>query len=103
MRRQEDGTGMADLRVDYELLASIHRTLGTLTRELGTVEDRVSAYSTAFGSGAITAAMGSFSGNWSQHHKRLIGTMEHLGHMIAATEREFHRTDSQLASDLAEK
>jgi hypothetical protein len=94
---------MADLRVDYQLLDTMHRTLGTLSRELETIEDQVSAYRQAFGSGAIAAAMDSFSGNWSQHRKTLLGTMQNLGHMAAATAREFHRTDSQLASELTKK
>jgi conjugal transfer/entry exclusion protein len=94
---------MADLRVDYQLLDSMHRTLNGLARELETIEDQVSAYDAAFGSGVITAAMGSFSGNWGKHRKTLLGTMQNLGHMTAATARDFHQADSQLASELTKK
>jgi hypothetical protein len=94
---------MADLRVDYQLLASIHATLTSLTWEFETIEDQASAYDSAFGSSDITAAMGSFSGNWSTHRKTLLGTMQNLDRMVAATAQHFHQTDSQLASDLTKK
>jgi hypothetical protein len=35
---------MADLRVDYQLLSSIHATLNGLTWEFETIEDQASAY-----------------------------------------------------------
>jgi hypothetical protein len=66
---------MADLRVDYQLLASIHATLAGLTWEFENIEDQVSAYDPAFGSSDITAAMGSFAGNWSAHRTTMLGTM----------------------------
>jgi hypothetical protein len=94
---------MADLRVDYQLLASIHSTLNGLTWEFENIEDQASAYDSAFGSGDITAAMGSFAGNWSAHRKTLLGTMQNLDRMVAATAQHFHQTDSQLASDLTKK
>jgi hypothetical protein len=99
----QDGARMADLRVDYQLLASIHRTLNGLTWEFEHIEDQASAYDSAFGSGDITAAMGSFSGNWSTHRKTLLGTMQNLDQMVTATADRFHQADNQLASDLTKK
>jgi hypothetical protein len=94
---------MADLRVDYPLLASIHATLSNLTWEFENIEDQASAYDPAFGSSDITAAIGSFAGNWSTHRKTMLGTMGNLDRMVAATAQRFHQTDSQLASDLTKK
>jgi conjugal transfer/entry exclusion protein len=94
---------VADLRVDYQLLASIHGTLNGLILELENIEDQASAYDSAYGSGAITAAMGSFSGNWSNHRQTLLGRMRALDQMVTVTARQFHQADSQLASDLAAK
>jgi conjugal transfer/entry exclusion protein len=94
---------MADLRVDYQLLASIHATLSNLTWEFENIEDQASAYDPAFGSSDITAAIGSFAGNWSTHRKTMLGTMGNLDRMVAATAQRFHQTDSQLASDLTRK
>jgi hypothetical protein len=94
---------VADLRVDYQLLASIHGTLNGLTWEFENIEDQASAYDAAFGSGAITSAMGSFSGNWTQHRTKLLGTMRDLDRLVTATAQHFHQTDSQLASDLTRK
>jgi hypothetical protein len=99
----QDGAGMADLKVDYQLLASIHSTLNGLTWEFQNIEDQASAYDSAFGSSAITAAMGGFSGNWSRHRKTLLSTMQNLDHMVTATAQRFHQADNQLASDLTKK
>jgi hypothetical protein len=101
--RQEGGTLMADLRVDYQLLASIHSTLNGLTWEFENIEDQASAYDSAYGSSGITAAMGSFAGNWSYHRKTLLGTMQNLDQMVTATAQQFRQTDSQLASELTKK
>lgn len=94
---------MADLRVDYQLLTSIHRSLGALSRELADIDDQVSGYGAAFGSDAITSAMAGFSGNWSHHRSALLSAAESLGQMTAATEERFRHADSQLASDLVTK
>lgn len=94
---------MADLRVDYQLLASITATLSSLASEFAHIDDQVSSYVTAYGSGAIAGAMGSFSGNWSNHRKTLLASMENLGQMTAATEQHFRQADSSLASDLTRK
>ncbi len=94
---------MADLRVDYQLLASIHSTLNGLTWEFENIEDQASAYDPAYGSGDVAAAMGSFAGNWSTHRKTLLGAMQNLDHMVAVTAQQFRQTDSQLASDLTKQ
>lgn len=57
---------MADLKVDYQLLTDIHRTLYGLTGDFGNLDDQVSGDDKAFGSGGITAAMGGFAGNWAR-------------------------------------
>ena len=94
---------MADLKVDYQLLASIHGTLNGLVSEFEGIEDRVGACGPAFGSAGITAAMGAFAGNWSGHRTTLLGGMQNLDHMVTATAQRFHQTDGQLASDLTRK
>lgn len=94
---------MADLRVDYQLLASITGTLSSLVSEFTHIDDQVSSYDPAYGSGAIAAAMGGFSGNWSGHRKTLLAAMENLGKMTAAAEQHFRQTDGTLASDLTRK
>lgn len=94
---------MADLKVDYQLLASINGVLSHLISEFEGIEDRTSAYGPAFGSADITAAMGAFAGNWSDHRTTLLGDMQNLDHMVTATTQRFHQADSQLASDLTRK
>jgi hypothetical protein len=70
---------VADLRVDYQLLASVTSTLSNLAAEFAHIGDQVSGYDPAYGSGAITVAMGNFSGNWSNHRKTLLAEMGNLG------------------------
>jgi hypothetical protein len=94
---------MADLRVDFQLLASIHAALTSLTSEFQNIQDQAAAYNAAYGSSDITAAMGSFSGNWSQHRARLLTTMQDLDHMVTATATQFRQADDQLASELTSK
>ena len=89
---------MADLKVDYQLLSSIHGTLNGLMREFESIEER--ADSQVYGSGQITSAMGNFSGNWSNHRKALLDSMRNLDHMVTTTDQRFHQTDSKLAGDL---
>lgn len=94
---------MADLRVDYQLLASIHGTLNGLSREFQNIEEQTSSYNSAFGADAITSAVGAFAGNWSDHRKKLLASMQNLDRMVTATAQDFHHADSQLAADLAKK
>lgn len=94
---------MADLRVDYQLLGSIHATMSGLISEFETIEDQATGFDSAYGSSAIAGAMGSFSGNWSDHRKKLIGTMQSLDRLVTSTATDFQRTDSQLASELTSK
>jgi hypothetical protein len=93
---------MADLKVDYQLLASIHTTMSGLTSEFETIGDEAAAYTSAYGYDGIVSAMSSFSGNWSDHRKQLLGTMQNLDRMVIATSQDFQHTDSKLASDLAD-
>jgi hypothetical protein len=94
---------VADLRVDYQLLASVTSTLSNLAAEFAHIGDQVSGYDPAYGSGAITVAMGNFSGNWSNHRKTLLAEMGNLGQLAAAAEQRFRQADGKLASDLAGK
>ena len=85
------------------LLASVTSTLSGLSGEFAHIDDQVGSYDPDYGSGAVTAAMGNFSGNWSNHRKTLLAAMENLGKMTAAAEQYFRQADSKLASDLTSK
>jgi hypothetical protein len=92
---------VANLKVDYQLLSWMHGTLSSLAGQ--DTDDLASAYDTAYGSGAIAAAMGSFSGNWTDHRKALTGTMRSLGQMAGVAADRFHATDDQLAGELTSR
>ena len=100
---EKTGTAVTDLRVDYQLLTSVTRTLSSLAGEFEHIDDQVGGYDPAYGSGAVTAAMGSFSGNWSNHRKTLLSAMENLGLLAGAAEQRFRQADGKLAGDLAGK
>lgn len=94
---------MADLKVDYQLLASLHSTLSQLSAEFDNLRDQASSYNAAHGSEAVTAAMASFAGNWSDHRKRLLASMQDLDKLITTTATTFHQADNRLAADLTRK
>jgi hypothetical protein len=77
---------MTDLRVDYQLLTSIHSTTSGLTAEFDSIEDQAAACNAAY---------------WSDHRKKLLGTMQNLDHMVTATSADFHDADNRLASGIA--
>jgi hypothetical protein len=92
---------MADLKVDYSLLASIEGTLGGLKSEFDGLEDQSGGYDWAYGSGDITGAMGNFSGNWSIHRQKLLGKMEALSSMVSDTITKFKDTDTNLKNQMS--
>jgi len=94
---------MADLKVDYGILGQTESSLRSLVSEFATIKTQDDAYSEAWGSGDIAAAMGGFSGNWDYHRKKLQTSMESLGTMVAKCRAEFARADTKLAGDLTNK
>ena len=93
----------ADLKVEFDLLNSAKQTLTTLTSEFQDIKAQEHAYDGAMGSGDITGALGSFSGNWDYHRNKLVGSMQALGQLIDESEKQFHQTDDQLAKNLKSK
>ncbi len=85
---------MADLRVDYQLLASISRTLSGLAAEFAHADGHDGGHDQAYGSVAIAAAVDAFAGHWSDQRKTLLGTVESLGQLTAAAEQRFRLADS---------
>jgi hypothetical protein len=94
---------MSDLKVDYSLLETSHKTLTSLASEFGNLEASTSGYDAAMGSGAIAGAMGSFAGNWSYHRDQLVGDMDKLDKMITESVKQFMDTDKQAAQELLGK
>jgi uncharacterized protein YukE len=91
---------MADLVVDYGLLGQTESSLRSLISEFANIKTQEDAYSGAWGSGDIAAAMGGFSGNWDYHRQKLQHSMESLGKMVAQCRASFQKVDTGLASDL---
>jgi cation transport regulator ChaC len=96
-------TGMADLKVEFDLLESAEQTMTSLTSEFKNIKAQASDYDGAMGSGDIAGAMGSFSGNWDYHRDKLTGSMQALGQMITESKKQFHETDNKLAANLKTK
>jgi hypothetical protein len=82
---------VADLRVNYQLHDSVTRTVSALAGEFAHIDDQVGSYEPDYGSGAVAAAMGNFSGNWSSHRKTLLADMGNLGQLTGAAEQRFRR------------
>ena len=91
---------MADLKVDYQMLDATEKSLSTLVSEFQNIKAQEQGYEGAMGSGDIAGALGSFSGNWDYHRKKLIGSMQALGQMVSETKDKFRETDKKLASSI---
>ena len=94
---------MADLKVDYQLLGSIERSLASLHSEFQNIQVDTGAYDGAMGSADVASAMDGFAGNWNDHRKSLISSMQSLGKMVSETIQQFKNADNKLASTLPQK
>jgi hypothetical protein len=94
---------MADLKVDYQLLDSVERRLTSLQGEFQNIKAQTSGYDGSMGSGDVASAMDGFSGNWDDHRKTLLSSIESLGKMVSETITQFQQTDSKLKNSLTQK
>lgn len=94
---------MADLKVDYQLLDSIERSLTTLQSEFQNIKAQTGSYDGAMGSGDVAGAMDGFAGNWDDHRKDLLNSIQTLGKMVSETKQQFQAADSKLANSLTQK
>lgn len=94
---------MADLKVDYQLLDSIESSLSSLQSEFQNIQAQTGSYDGAMGSGAVASAMDGFAGNWNDHRKNLISSIQNLGKMVSETKQQFQKTDKKLSSTLTKK
>ncbi|MGH3252315.1 MAG: hypothetical protein ACRDOI_39730 [Trebonia sp.] len=94
---------MADLKVDYQLLDSIESSLTSLNSEFQNIKAQTGAYDGAMGSGDVASAMDGFAGNWDDHRKNLLSSIQSLGKMVSETKQQFRNTDDKLKSSLTQK
>lgn len=94
---------MSDLKVDYQLLDSIERSLTSLHSEFQNIKAQTGAYDGAMGSGDVASAMDGFAGNWDDHRKALLSSIQSLGKMVSETMQQFRNTDNKLKHSLTKK
>lgn len=94
---------MSDLKVDYQLLDSIERSLTSLHSEFQNIKTQTGAYDGAMGSGDVASAMDGFAGNWDDHRKNLLSSIQTLGTMVSETKRQFQKADNKLKNSLTQK
>jgi hypothetical protein len=94
---------MADLKVDYQLLDSIERSLTSLYLEFSNLQAQTGDYDGAMGSGDVASAMDGFAGNWNDHRKDLLSSIQSLGKMVSETRQQFQDTDNKLKGSLTQK
>jgi hypothetical protein len=96
---------MSNLKVDYQLLESIHSTIGGLVSEFDNMNSSsgYSSYDGSLGSGDIAGAMGDFTGNWNYHRKQIVGSMNNLDQLVTQSIKHFQETDKSLKNELTKK
>jgi hypothetical protein len=94
---------MADLKVDYQLLDSIERSLSALYSEFQNIKARTGAYDGDLGSGTVASAMDGFAGNWNDHRASLLNSIQTLGMIVSETRQQFQNTDNKLTSSISKK
>jgi hypothetical protein len=95
--------GMADLKVDYQLLEQTDNSLGSLVGEFQNIQAVQDGYDGALGSGDVAGAMNGFAGNWDYHRKQLVGSMQALQKLVQGAKAGFQKTDNDLTQDLTKK
>lgn len=94
---------MSDLKVDYQLLDSIESSLSSLLSGFQNIKAQTGGYDGAMGSSAIVSAMDGFAGNWDDHRKNLVSSIQALGTMVGETKEHFQGTDNKLSKSLTKK
>ena len=102
-RETRRGIPLADLKVDYQLLDSIESSLSSLLSEFQNIQASTGAYDGAMGSPDVASAMDGFAGNWNDHRKSLVSSMQSLGKMVSETRRQFQNADNKLKDTLTHK
>jgi hypothetical protein len=95
--------GMADLKIDYQLLEQANSSLSSLVGEFDNIQAVQDGYDGALGSGDIAGAINGFAGNWDYHRKQLVGSMQALQKMVQETRQQFRKTDNDLKQGLTTK
>jgi hypothetical protein len=102
-RETRRGNPLSDLKVDYQLLDSIERSLTSLHSEFSNIQAQTGDYDGAMGSGDVASAMDGFAGNWNDHRKDLLSSIQSLGQMVSETKQQFQQTDNKLKGSLTQK
>jgi hypothetical protein len=102
-RETRRGIPLADLKVDYQLLDSIESSLSSLLSEFQNIKAQTGGYDGDMGSGAVASAMDGFAGNWDDHRKNLISSIQSLGKMVSETKQQFRNADDKLSKTLTQK
>lgn len=93
---------MADLAVNYDLLAEFQNNLTFVEQSFKGLHGEVHGLDAnqGWGSDDIRKAMGSFADNWSYHRSKLESAIDALQKMVSTTTGAFQDADQQLAQSL---
>lgn len=91
---------MADLKIDYDLLTTSRKSLGDIYQAYDRLKSRSSHTESDWGSGDISAAMGSFSGDWDNHREKIMKSVDSVKCMADEALAGFQDTEGKLAGSL---
>lgn len=88
---------MTDLGVDYDYLYTIKKDLGTVRREFKNCSGHQDDLRDEYGSLFVSGAMEEFTGNWDDHRKEMLGSIEKVGKLVEQAIENFEKLDKELA------
>jgi hypothetical protein len=94
------GHAVTDLKIDFDTLKESSSALEDIYHAFDTIKSRASATESDWGSDDIKGAMGSFSGDWDSHRKKIMESLEKTKQMVDQTIAGFNDTEGKLAGSL---
>ncbi|MEU6120664.1 hypothetical protein [Streptomyces sp. NPDC047123] len=88
---------MTDLGVDYDYLYTIKKDLETVRKEFKGCTGHQEGMREEYGSPFVSGAMDDFTGNWDDHRKELLGSIEKVGKLVEQSIENFKKLDKELA------
>jgi uncharacterized protein YukE len=87
---------MADLKVDYQMLEAMSRSMAAIAAEFENLHDHRDVEKSIWGGVSIRSGMDDFASNWDRHRSDLTEQIRKLGEKCGATCETFQGVEQAL-------